>query len=50
MESPAVAGGALAVPGGDTGGQVALSCASVKVCEDLRGQDIFLQPNEVEEA
>ena len=32
LESPAVAGGAVAVPGGDT-----LDCASVKVCEVVRG-------------
>ena len=50
LESPAVAGGAVAVPGGDTARQDALSCASVKVCEGLRDQDKFLQPPEVEEA
>ena len=46
LESPAVAGGAFAVPGGDTARQDALNCASVKVCEGLRGQAKFLQPPE----
>ena len=41
LESPAVAVVAVAVPGGDTARQNALSCASVKVCEVLRGQDEF---------
>ena len=31
LESPAVAGGAVAVPGGDTAQKDALKCASVKV-------------------
>ena len=31
MESPAVAGGAVSIPGGDTAQQDALNCASVKV-------------------
>ena len=31
LESPAVVGGAVAVPGGDTARQDALDCASVKV-------------------
>ena len=46
LESPAVAGGAVAVPDGDTAQQDALNCASVKVCEGFRGQDKFLQPPE----
>ena len=50
LESPAVAGGAVAVPGGDTAQQNALNCASVKVCVGLRDQAKFLQPPEVEEA
>jgi hypothetical protein len=33
LESPAVAGGAVAVPGSDTARQNALNCASVKVSE-----------------
>jgi hypothetical protein len=37
LESPAVAGGAVAIPGGDTARQDALNCASVNVCEGLRG-------------
>ena len=49
-ESPAVAGGAVAVPGGDTARQDALNCTSVKVCEGLSGQAKFLQPPEFEEA
>ena len=49
LESPAVAGGAVAVPGVDTARQDALNCASVKVCEGLRGQAECLQPPEVEE-
>jgi hypothetical protein len=36
LESPAEAGGAVAVPGGgDAARQDALNCASVKVCEGL---------------
>ena len=49
LESPAVAGGLVAVPGNDTARQNALNCASVKVCEGFRGQAKFLQPPEVEE-
>ena len=41
---------AVAVPGGDLARQDDLNCASVKVCEGLRGQATFLQPPEVEEA
>ena len=48
LESPA--GGAVAVPGGDTARQDALNCASVKVSEGFRGQAKFLQSPEVEEA
>ena len=33
LESLAVAGDAVAVPGGDTARQDALNCISVKVCE-----------------
>ena len=36
LESPAVVGGAVAVPDGDTTRQDALIYASVKVCEGLR--------------
>ena len=36
LESPAVVGGAIAVPGGDTARQDALNGASVKVCEGFR--------------
>jgi hypothetical protein len=43
LESPAVAGGAVAIPGR----QDVLNCASVKVCEGLSGQAKFLQPPEV---
>ena len=43
LESPAVVGGAVAVPGGDTAQQDALNCASVKVCEGFRCQATFLQ-------
>ena len=50
LESPAVVGGTIAVPGGDTARQDALNCASVKVCEGFRWQAKFLQPPEVEEA
>ena len=35
LESPAIAGGAVAVPGGDAAQQDALNCASVNVCEGL---------------
>ena len=49
LESPAVAGSAAAVPGGDTARQDALNCASVKVCEGLRGHAKVLPPPEVEE-
>ena len=34
-ESPAVVGGAVAIPGGDTARQDALYCASIKVCKGL---------------
>ena len=34
--------GAVAITGGDTAGQDALNCASVKVFERLRGQAKFL--------
>jgi hypothetical protein len=50
LESPAVANGAVAIPGGDTARQDALNGSSVKVCEGLRGKATFLQPPEVEEA
>ena len=50
LERPPVVGGAVAIPGGDAAWQDALNCASLKVCEGLRGQDKFLQPPEVEEA
>ena len=33
MGIPAVVGGAAAIPGGDTAGQDALICGSVKVCD-----------------
>ena len=33
LESLAVVGDAVAIPGGDTAQQDALNCASVKVCE-----------------
>ena len=36
LESFAVVGGAVAVPGGDTAQQDALKCASVEVCECFR--------------
>ena len=49
LESPAVAGSAVALPGGDTARQDALNCAPVKVCEGFRGQAKFPQPPEVEE-
>ena len=41
LESPAVVGGAVAVPGSDTARQDALNCAAVKVCEGLGGQAEF---------
>ena len=47
LESPVVAGSAVAVPDGDTSKQKALNCAFVKVSEGLRGQAKFLQPPEV---
>ena len=50
LESLAVVGGAVAVPGGDAARQDALNCASVKVCEGFRCQAKFLQPPEVEKA
>ena len=50
LEGPAIAGGAVAIPGGDTGHQDALNGASVKVCEGHRGQTKFLQHPEGEEA
>ena len=50
LESPVVAGGAVAVPRGDTALQDTLSCASSKVCDGLRGQAKFRKPPEVEEA
>jgi hypothetical protein len=46
LESPAVAGSAVAVPAQKD----ALNGASVKMCEGLRGQATFPQPPEVEEA
>jgi hypothetical protein len=36
LESFAVVGGAVTIPGSDTARQDALSCASVKVCEGFR--------------
>ena len=50
LESPAVAGSAVAVPGGDTVRQDAFNCESVNVYEGLRGQAKCIQPPEVEEA
>ena len=47
LESPAVAGSAVAMPGGDTARQNVFNCASVKVCEGLRGQAEFPQPAEL---
>ena len=41
LESPAVGGGAVAVPGGDTARQDALNCASVKFCEVLGDKPNF---------
>ena len=35
LESPAVVGGAVAIPGGDTARKDALNCKSVKVCESF---------------
>ena len=49
IESPAIAGSAVAVPGGDAARQDAFNFASVKVFEGLRGHAEFLQPPEVEE-
>jgi hypothetical protein len=37
LESPAVEGGAVAVPGGDTARQDAPKCAPIKVCEGFLG-------------
>ena len=48
LESPVVANGAVAIPGGDTAQQDVLNGASVNVFEGLRGQAEFLQPLEVE--
>jgi hypothetical protein len=45
-----VAGGAVAIPGGDAAQQDVLNCKSVKVCEGFRCHAKFLQPPEVEEA
>ena len=50
LESAAVAGSAVAVPGGDKAQKDVLNGASVKVCEDFRCQAKLLQPPEVEEA
>ena len=50
MESPAVAGSAVTVPGGETAQQDTLNCASVKVSEGLSGQAKFTQPPEVKAA
>jgi hypothetical protein len=36
LESPVVAGGVVAIPGGDTARQDALNCASIKVCGGFR--------------
>ena len=49
LESPVFAGGAVAVPSGDTARQTFLDGASVEVCEGLGGQAEFLQLPEVEE-
>jgi hypothetical protein len=38
LESPAVAGCAVALPCGDTSRQDALNCSFIEVCEGLRGQ------------
>ena len=40
----------FSIPDGDTARQEALNSISVEVREDLKGQDTFLQPPEVEEA
>ena len=50
MESPAVADGAVTLPGGDTARQDALNGASVKVCDALMGQGECIQSPVVEEA
>ena len=50
LESPAVVGGVVGLPGGDSARQDALNGASVKVCECLRSLATFLQPPEVKEA
>ena len=50
LECPAVVGGAVAVPGGDTAQQDALNCAYVNICEGFRLQAKFAQPPEVEDA
>ena len=50
LESPAVAGGAVAVPGSDTARRDALNCASVKVCEGFKCQTKCILPPEDEEA
>ena len=47
LESTAVEGGAVAVPGGDTARQDALDYASVKVSGDFRSQAKCIQPPEV---
>ena len=41
LESLAVEGGAVAVPGGDTARQDALDCASEKVCKGLGDKPHF---------
>ena len=46
LESPAVAGGADAVPSGETAQQDVFNCALVNVCEGFRGQAKFLEPPE----
>ena len=50
LESPAVAGGAVAIQGSDIARQDALNGAPIKVCEGLMGQAKFLLPPEFEEA
>jgi hypothetical protein len=50
LESPAIAGGAFAVPGVDKAQQDTLNCASVEVSEGLWDQAKCLQHPEVEEA
>ena len=42
LESPGVAGGAVAIQGGDKARKDALNCTSVKVCEGLSGQAKYL--------